>query len=180
MTKTRKLVLVRGGLHVGKSTVVRSVMSRLQLPLNEVRGYQTRSFHDVANRVFGHELVGWHSETSHQFARRSDHCNEMQDYTLDQSVFNGPAVRLLQGRSPWLIVDELGRFELPAITFISALKREVAVASQVMLVIQNRAVDPWSGWLPLNSFTSFEVNEENRDEMPDQILHVLQPLKSHP
>ena len=91
----------------------------------------------------------------------------------DSAVFDRCVPPLLARDADLLVLDELGRFEGAAAAMRAAVETAFASPRSVLAVVRQDAPD-WMGALKARSdVTVLTVTEENRNEIPRQLLSLL-------
>lgn len=162
-------IFVTGSIHVGKSTVINSVIQ--SLPGWRINGFRTIPIYEGTQRTgFSFESLDGSQE---RFAHIDLNTLDKYDiYHYDLSVFEDFGVRTLkQARkeSDLIIMDEIGAMERAATKFQSAIKQCLDSPILVIGAFQKRA--RWfQDFVQSREDTKiFMVDERNRDTVSESI-----------
>ncbi len=186
-------IIVTGEIGVGKSTLVKNVLSpasqqfdrRDNYPASHcfagfeiLTGFQTKKIFRN-NIIIGFDLEEISGE-SQTFAHVDfiDH-KKFSTYGVKLNVFENFGVEVLkrcEKSKSFLLIDELGKMERTASEFSTRIKNIIISKEQFLIVIQKRALDFWLSECNINkknNITIFEVTRENREHLIEKIRKEL-------
>ncbi len=175
-------VFLTGCIQVGKSTVINRVVDELKSenPHLKIRGFKTisgpldengwDSIHIV--RADGTEKV---SESNCTFRR--GWIDGQRVYESKKNVFDEYGARLLDDESlsgaDLILMDEIGLREANSTLFYASIMKALYGDTPILGVVQKREGGFLDNIRNHPKVKLIEVDEENRDEMPEKVLELL-------
>lgn len=157
-------IIITAPKHLGKSTAVQKIIKRLN---GSVSGFIT-------------EFIDRECE-DRKLILRSHNGDLSRDavvwrngiYKVDYSVFDEFAAALVDTSCDFVVIDELGKFEVVCQNLQQAVRRAFDSPCHVIASIRLDA----KGWMQelkdRDDVLLIELNESNRDSLPDYIIHIL-------
>lgn len=168
-----KNLLLTGKPGVGKTTIVRAVLSSLKV---EAGGFFTQEIREEGQRVGfqlcelgGKEGLLAHASLAspHRVGRYGVQIETMEEIAL-------PALRKAIAGKDLVVIDEIGRMELFCPAFLEAILLALESPKPVLGVLQERA-SPLSQRIKRRQDTKIiPVTLENRDQLVEVILQELE------
>ncbi len=166
-------IFLTGNVQAGKSTVLQRVLSSLDVPVGGFRtGFDEQR--DQADRW----LYMWDAseppakDEPHRIVRFADDKPDVLISRFDE-IGSSSLRRARENGARLIVMDECGRLERHAETF----KQEVLSTLDGDIPVLGVVRQGYSGWLDEirnhPRVTLLTVTEENRDELPGQILSLL-------
>ncbi len=176
MTTLRKKIILTGELHIGKSTLVRTILHDLRVshcgvfcePVSEEGqqvGYALRVAGETKLDVFAHKNRG--GETS------------LGVFKCDLKPFERAALYLsncLTMQPPLVVIDEIGVIEKKARAYHLAVQKLLDSPLVVLLVVQKRADYMWKVIDGRRDCQVYKVTPDNRAQLPGAIVENVQAL----
>ena len=172
-------IFLQGQINAGKSTVISKTLDILanESPI-ELGGFFTWNSGDDAPEVFMRPAKACTGAevNVHKLASFDPDAGRMR---CDLSVFELIGTRFLDGcdGADIIIMDELGYMESNAPAFRAAVMRALKCGARVLGTMRLGDV-PWLNEIKQSvPITLIDVNEKNRDDLPQKLAHMLrQPI----
>jgi len=173
-------IVLTGKVHVGKTTVCSVVADSARQRGYCVRGILTPPILDKEGTRLGIEVLDLYSGERRELARMDRELGgpRVGPYSFDASALQwGQDViaRAIAAGCDLLIVDEIGRLELEQDKGFSHVLHLLAtsVVPRTLLVVRITLLQKFRQRLPELEFIAFELDENNRDTLPDKIARRL-------
>lgn len=168
-------ILLEGRPGVGKTTVVRRLLSLLESGGIEVGGFTTGEIREGGQRTgFTIEAIGGPRAVLARAAQTSEF--RVGRYGVDLTAIERvalPAVSRAAGRRSIVVMDELGRMELASAAFVEAVSRVFAADHSVVATVHVFS-HPFTDALKARPDVEvIRVTPENRDGLPGQLAARL-------
>ncbi len=171
-----KNIFLTGGLHVGKSTIIRNVLQKLRL--NSVSGFRTEVIFENGEKR-GFRLVSFSGEEK-IFAHVDFPEGERFDvYQVNLQVFETFGVEILThalDRSQLIVMDELGSMEKKAKNFQKAVAACLDSEIPVLGVFQKRADWIENKLRPRHDTIIFQIDQLNREISQEKVFQIVEKL----
>ncbi len=165
-------IVITGGLHTGKSTLVRSILERISMPylgvfslpiLQGARrvGFALRRAGEADIDVFAHENLHSSKQYNRYFVIDAPF-ERAADYLLD----------CLNREAPLIVIDEVGVMENHVQPFLDAVLAVLNSEKLSLMVVQQRALAAWEKLNGRDDVIVFQV-ENNHTALQESILEIL-------
>ncbi len=173
--------LLTGERQVGKTTIIRTLLARR--PEWRLGGFMTDTrYHDenidpdATGGVYIHPA--WQRAEQRRFTRDNlvGIRGNMTWFTGVTEAFDSYGAQLLRDTEDCTVVlmDELGFMEREAMVFQEAVLRELERDSTVLGVVKPKETPFLDRVRGVPQTVVLEVNEDNRDEIPEKLLRMLE------
>jgi nucleoside-triphosphatase len=166
-------IFVTGSIHVGKSTVINSVINAL--PGWKINGFQTIPICEDNKRIgfIFKALDGDQQCFAHTDLNTSD---RFDIYHFDLTIFEEFGVKTLERalqESDLIVMDEIGAMERKAVKFQRALLKCLDSPTYVLGAFQRRAAWFYELLQSRDDTKIFIISETNREAVPQSILPLI-------
>ncbi len=170
----KKNLLLTGNPGVGKSTVIKKAVSRLKG--REPKGFYTEEIREGGARK------GFNIITLDGRKGILAHCRLKGPYRVgrygvsitDLERLAVPAIQPSGNPESIIIIDEIGKMECYSRPFVEALYSALDSDNQVLGVIKKKGNGLITAIKQRDDVELVEVTLNNRDELPDQIVRILE------
>ncbi len=167
----QKNVLISGPPGIGKTTAIKKIVENLN---GDAGGFYTEEIREGGLRK-GFRLTTLDGERRILAHVGMQSRNRVGKYGVDlQAVELGvEAVQQAIRSGKLVIIDEIGEMELLSISFREAVLAAILNPQPLVATIRD-ASNPYCDFLKARSDVSVVLmNEENREEVPNQVMHLL-------
>jgi nucleoside-triphosphatase THEP1 len=168
-----KNIIITGGLHSGKSTLVQEILRNLNCPFKGIFsvpiaedgknvGFALRLRGEAQERIFAHEKF----QDEPRFDR----------YGLSQQPFAEAAIyikRYFGEPPPLFVIDELGLLEAPATAYVNAVAELLASPIPTLLVVQLRAMSLMEIMCGHQKNLLLILADNNREDVRARVIREL-------
>jgi len=166
-------IFVTGSIHVGKSTVINSVINAL--PGWKINGFQTIPIYKGKQRT---GFIFKSQDGDQQcFAHTDLNTSDRFDiYHFDLTIFEEFGVRTLEKalqESDLIIMDEIGAMECKAVKFQHVLMQCLDSSIFVLGAFQKRATWFYDALQSRDDTKIFTISETNREAVPQRIIPFI-------
>jgi nucleoside-triphosphatase len=168
-----KNIFITGSIHIGKTTILNKVIERL--PHLKIAGFRTLPIYENGNKkgfIF-ESLDGMRKIFAHVDL---DSENQFDVYKFDYRIFEEVGVLCLENallNSDLILMDEIGMMERRTEKFKQMIIKCLNSEQLVLGAFQERAAWFLKKMLERNDTKIFIIHEDNRNEIPDQIIHLI-------
>jgi nucleoside-triphosphatase len=175
-----KNLLLTGRPGIGKTTVVRKLIEKLDVPTGgfyteEIRTGNTRAGFRVVDLEGPHGLLA-HVDRKKISTSEGRQPPRVGKYHVDVRSFDAIGVPALEGAisaGNLVVVDEIGRMELFSERFQSAVVRALDAPNTMVAVIQQRPDSLLNQIRARSDVHLLTVTLENRDSLPAELATML-------
>ncbi|MDR0993635.1 MAG: hypothetical protein LBN38_03585 [Verrucomicrobiota bacterium] len=161
-------MLLHGEIGVGKSTVLRCLLDRLEW--ERPQGYRTH-WNGLGRGASEIWFETWDGRRRFPMAARQAGGTGIRRYTLNVPAFLlGLAAAFEADADRPTAVDELGWLECAHPDVMATMASRLQQAGNGIWVLQNRALSRWEAWMPRTGMVVEEVTLRNREHIVDRIL----------
>jgi len=167
-------VAITGAPGVGKSTLVMSVLDRLNCNAGGVLTQERR----IGGKRVGFELLDLKNGVRGELATLEGEGPSMGRYRInlpDLEEVGAKAIETAIKDSNIIVIDEVGPMELFSERFINAAERALASDKPILLVVQARSQHPLAQKIR-EKFKLITVTEKNRDSIVDEVASAFKSV----
>jgi len=167
-------VLLTGSPGVGKTTVVERLVERVREHGAEVRGVFSPEIRDEDGERVGFRITDVSTGRSEVMAHIEYEGTSVGKYGVDVQAVEAVAREAIVTDADLVVVDEIAPMETHSDVFVESVRTVLDSETPVVGVVQEGRDTGFVGSVKERDDTTLvRVTEENRDEVPDDILSFV-------
>ena len=167
-------IFLTGEIQIGKSTIIRKVLSELKI---KPGGFLTYFGQDRARADRRLYMCGaWEQKLFDEAHSIVKFCNKGPTVVNTEkiNIYGTGLLREVRPLAPLLIMDECGPLEKSAEDFKNEILSCLGGSVPILGVIKKLTMPAWTDQIKCHhSVRMIEVNRDNRDELPHEILNHM-------
>lgn len=170
----KKNLLLTGNPGVGKSTVIKKVVSELKG--QDLKGFYTEEIREGGTRK-GFNIItldGKKGILAHCRLKSPCRVGKYGVSITDLETTAVPAIQPPGGSDSIIVIDEIGKMECYSKTFVEALYYALDSGSRILGVIKKKGNSLVNAIKQREDVELVEVTLKNRDELPGQIIRIFE------